>query len=136
MTDHVLPPDREDRLRRLREIKSVEIPKLEEEYEEIRDEMVAELGDDFAYLIGPDGVKYRASITRQETLVFDLPTLERNLDDETLEEITERKVIRGKFEQAVAAGRIPSSVLVKAVSSKPKAPFVHYEKADRPAKAE
>lgn len=133
--DHVLPADREDKLRRIRQIKAVEIPKLEAEYEELRDEMVEEIGDDYVYLIGPDGLKYRASVTRQERTTFDIPTLERSLDDQTLEEITVRTVVMAKLEQAVKAGRVPRSVLTKAIRSKFNAPFVHYEKAERTAQA-
>lgn len=119
---------REDDLRRIREIKNIEIPALEKEYLELRDEVVPEVEEDgLVYIIGPDGKKYRCTVTRAKLSVYDVDYLASVLDEEIFEEITERKVNSAKFDQAVGAGRIPMHVVQKGLTEKAKAPFINYE---------
>lgn len=128
--DHVLEPDREDKLRRIREIKTILVPALEKEYEELRDEVVPEvLEEGFVYLIGPDGTKYKATVTQQHTTKFDIPTLKRMLPAATFKLITEPRVNREKWDEAVDSNLIPDEVQIKAVSFVPKKPFVYFDAA-------
>lgn len=134
MTDR-LPPDRTDKLRRLRQVTD-DLKRLKGEYEELRDELVPLINEDgFIYLLDDKGVKYRASVTEGETMVFNLGLLRDELPVEVFEEVTERKVNRERFDQAASAGRVPAHLLTKAITGKPKAAFVHFEQADRDAPA-
>lgn len=123
--------DREQKLRRIKEISLIQAT-LKTEYESLRDEVVPEVEPDgVVWVLGPDGNKYRCSVRRDMVTTFDLDVLFEELNPDVFEEITVRKVDSTKFEQAADAGRIPTRVVQKAVRRKPKAAFVDF-KVDGP----
>lgn len=126
MTQHVndLPPDRADKLRRMKEIKA-EQEALETEYDNLRDELMPELNEP-VFIIGDDGEKYRVSKVQGSMPVWHYENLDK-LTPEQREAITEVKISGAKFKQEIQAGRLDPEVALDLVSYRPKRAYPAFE---------
>jgi hypothetical protein len=129
MTQHVddLPPDRADKLERIRVIRE-QMEALETEYDELRDEVIADLNEP-VFIAGADGHKYRVSKVEGSQPVFHVEQL-RRVPEELIPAITETKIVGAKLKAEVQAGRLDPEIAMHLVSYVPKRAYPKFDPAD------
>lgn len=125
MADETPPPSREDKVTRMAQIKA-EQDRLQQEYEDLREEIVPEL-DEAQFFIDPiTGEKRVAYRVAPENTVINVDLLASYVPEDVLEEVTVRKAVVGKFWQANKAGRIPDEVAARVAKLVPVTPHVRF----------
>ena len=119
-------PGTEAKLLRLYELSEAE-KKIKTEREALRDEILQDF-DGSRYFLGPDGKKYYGYRVAPEPIEIDVNKLAGYISTELLDEVTERKVLKDKFAQAVKRTNngIPMEVFVKVARKKPQKPHIRF----------
>lgn len=100
-------------------------------YKELRDEAVSHLDMGPRYFLDDDGVKTIAVRQQSMRTVVDLDVLMAAIKDEDLlDQIAPRKLDAEGYKRAVATGKIPDALFVKATKLVPSAAFVKFIRAD------
>lgn len=124
-TDERLPPSREDKVRRMATIKA-EQERLKAEYEGLRDEVTPELNEAQFFFDSETGEKRVAYRVAPEVTRVNVDLLASYVNDDVLDEVTERKIKTDAFWQANKAGRIPDEVAARVVTLVPSTPHVRF----------
>lgn len=125
MADETPPPSREDKVTKLAELKAKQTS-LQQEYEELRDELVQELDEAQFFLDPVTGEKRVAYRVAPEVTKVNVELLESYVPTEVIESVTERKIKTDAFWQAVKAGRIPDHVAARVTTLIPQTPHVRF----------
>lgn len=99
---------------------------IQENYEELRDQLLPELDGDPVYFIDDTGVKRYAARINPELKEVDLELLDLLVPYDVLDEVAPRKVDMAAFQLAAAAGRIPKEVLVRVARIVPGSPRITF----------
>jgi len=100
--------DTEDKLGRMRRIKKVLIPDLEQEYEALRDQMVASMEGPRHFIDAREGKLIGFVVRPDKTVLHD--ELMSELDPAVLEKVAPRKYDRKALAREMAGGRISSAI--------------------------